>query len=358
MVFLAGAFTQIGCAEWEWERSDSTSRFKPSARSMRFGLAMRALYHPNFRRVKEMVCRDPRPPAPTICRPVARHNRRQITPRAVSSPADGGLAQPNSIGLLKLCLPERTTRLVRSSVLRDRMVAGAASAEVTGGKELPWRNRLWFLVARMITELISHTAVKVLDATGYVGAGFLMMLESMIAPVPSEAVMPFVGFQVADGKWNLWCAILATSIGTIVGSLLSYWMGYYGGKPFVLKVGRYLFLNQRDLERTEAFFHKRQGVWTIFISRFIPVVRHFISIPAGIGRMPLLPFLVVTFVGGTMWNSFLLVCGMKLREQWTLVQKYSHQIDYAVVVALILGAVWFLMKRRKEARGQEDRYTS
>src|SRR5215510_15220269 len=119
----------------------------------------------------------------------------------------------------------------------------------------------------MITELISRIAVEILDRTGYVGAGALMALESMIAPVPSEAVMPFVGFQVADGKWNLWLAIGSTSIGSIIGSLLSYWMGYFGGKPLVLKIGKYLLLNQRDLERTEQFFHRRAGAATLFISR-------------------------------------------------------------------------------------------
>ena len=209
----------------------------------------------------------------------------------------------------------------------------------------------------MITKLISDIAVKVLDTTGYTGAGALMMLESMIASVPSEAVMPFVGFQVADAKWNLWLVIAATSLGSIIGSLLSYWMGYYGGKPFVLKVGKYLLLNQRDLERTEEFFHARQGTLTIFIARFIPVVRHFISIPAGIGRMPLLPFSVVTLIGATMWNTFLLVCGMQLRERWGVVQKYSHQIDLVVVLALVAAAVWFFLKRRREAGTEPTRRT-
>ena len=165
--------------------------------------------------------------------------------------------------------------------------------------------------------------------------------------------MPFVGFQVADEKWNLWLAIGATSLGSIVGSLLSYWMGYYGGKPFVLKVGKYLLLNQRDLERTEKFFHARQGTLTILIARFIPVVRHFISIPAGIGRMPLLPFSIVTLIGATLWNTFLLVCGMMLRERWGLVQKYSHQIDIVVGLALVAGGVWFFVKRRREAKAQK-----
>ena len=200
----------------------------------------------------------------------------------------------------------------------------------------------------MLTEYISNTAVKILEPTGYAGAGFLMALESMIAPVPSEAVMPFVGFLVADGKWNLWASIAATSAGSIAGSLLSYLMGYYGGKPVVLKVGKYLFLNQHDLERTERFFHERSGAWWLFVSRFIPVVRHFVSIPAGMGRMPMLPFLTATFVGATMWNVFLLALGWKLREKWTIVQKYSHQIDYVIVAGAIVFIIWFIRKRRRE----------
>jgi membrane protein DedA with SNARE-associated domain len=202
----------------------------------------------------------------------------------------------------------------------------------------------------MLTEFISQTAVKILETTGYAGAGFLMALESMIAPVPSEAVMPFVGFMVADKKWALVPSIAATSAGSIVGSLLSYYMGYFGGKPFVLKVGKYLLLNVHDLERTEKFFHGRSSGWWLFASRFIPVVRHFVSIPAGIGKMRMLPFLIATFIGATIWNTFLLICGMKLRDHWTIVQKYSHQADYVIVAVLALLCIWFYRKRRREKR--------
>lgn len=197
----------------------------------------------------------------------------------------------------------------------------------------------------MLTEYVSLYAVKLLDATHYYGAALLMALESMIFPIPSEAVMPFVGFQVADGKWNLWLAIGATSIGSLIGSVLSYAMGYYGGKPLVLKVGRYLLLNVHDLEITEAFFHCRQGAWTVFIARFVPVVRHLISIPAGVGRMPFGQFCFVTLIGATMWNTFLLWLGMKLREHWAVVLTYSHQIDIAVAILLLLGAVWYVRSR-------------
>jgi membrane protein DedA with SNARE-associated domain len=205
----------------------------------------------------------------------------------------------------------------------------------------------------MITETITKIAIQVLDTSGYAGACALMTLESMIAPVPSEAVMPFVGFQVADGKWNLWLAIGSTSLGSIIGSLLSYWIGCFGGKPLVLKVGKYLLLNQRDLERTEQFFHRKSGILTIFIARFIPVVRHFISIPAGIGRTPMIPFLIVTFIGSTIWNTFLLVCGMKLRDHWPVVQKYSHQVDIGIVVVILIGALWWVKVRWPQFRAEK-----
>ena len=197
----------------------------------------------------------------------------------------------------------------------------------------------------MLTDMVSSFAVKCLDMTGYFGAAFLMALESMIAPIPSEAVMPFVGFLVVDGKWNLWLAILATSCGSIVGSILSYFIGYYGGKPLVFKVGKYLLLHPHDLELTERFFNRKSGVITIFISRFVPVVRHLISIPAGMGKMSLVPFAIATLIGATIWNSFLLFCGMLLREHWTVVQKYSHQVDLVVGGILLIGVVWFVKGR-------------
>ncbi|MBI4694781.1 MAG: DedA family protein [Gammaproteobacteria bacterium] len=198
----------------------------------------------------------------------------------------------------------------------------------------------------MLTEFIASQAVRILDSTSYLGAAFLMALESMIFPVPSEAVMPFVGFQVADGKWDLGLAMLATSAGSLVGSLASYAMGYYGGRPFVLAVGRYLLLNVHDLEMTERFFNERRGSITLFIARFIPVVRHLISIPAGLGRMPILPFIALTVTGATLWNGFLLYCGMLLREHWTVVQHYSHQIDIGVVALLLAGIAWYVWSRR------------
>lgn len=202
----------------------------------------------------------------------------------------------------------------------------------------------------MLTNAISVFAITCLETTGYFGAAFLMALESMIVPLPSEAVMPFVGFLVADGKWNLEMAILVTSMGSLTGSLVSYAMGYYGGKPFILKVGRYFLLNQHDLKITEDFFSRRGGTVALFISRFIPVIRHLVSLPAGMGKMRLLPFVLATVIGATLWNSFLLVCGMFLRDHWKVVMTYSHQVDIVVVAILALGLILFVKSRYKNRK--------
>lgn len=207
----------------------------------------------------------------------------------------------------------------------------------------------------MLTEAISQFAIKILETTGYAGAALLMALESMIAPVPSEAVMPFVGFLVADGKWGLPEAILATSLGSFLGSYLSYLMGYYGGRPFVLKVGKYLLLDVHDLEMTERFFQRKGSSLTLFASRFVPVVRHLVSIPAGIGKMPFWPFAIATTAGATMWNSFLLFCGFKLRENWELVHAYRHQFDGLIIGMLVLSIawyVWYKLKRKRAMRAE------
>lgn len=210
----------------------------------------------------------------------------------------------------------------------------------------------------MLTEAISQFAIQILETTGYAGAALLMALESMIAPVPSEAVMPFVGFLVADGKWGLTEAILATSLGSFIGSYLSYLMGYYGGRPFVLKVGKYLLLDVHDLEMTERFFQRKGSSLTLFASRFIPVVRHLVSIPAGIGKMPFWPFAIATTAGATIWNSFLLFCGFKLRENWELVHAYRHQFDGLIIGMLVLSIawyVWYKLKRKRAMRSQSIR---
>jgi membrane protein DedA with SNARE-associated domain len=200
-----------------------------------------------------------------------------------------------------------------------------------------------------MVERVAEFCTYIIGELGYLGVGFLMALESMIAPIPSELVMPFAGFLAAEDKMSVAGIILATSLGSIIGSLISYYMGYFGGRPVVLKVGRYLLLNREHLDWTEQWF-ARHGSWTILVSRFIPVVRHLISIPAGMGRMRLASFCIYTLIGATIWNTFLLVCGFKLRQNWTLVQKYSHELDLIVVALLIVVTIWFVMTHVRRSR--------
>ena len=198
-----------------------------------------------------------------------------------------------------------------------------------------------------LTEALCYYNTWFINQCSYVGVFLLMTLESMVAPVPSELVMPFAGFLIFTGEFSVVPVLVASTLGSILGSLLSYGMGMLG-KPVVLRYGRYLLLNVHHLEWTEQFF-LRHGGKTIFISRFIPVVRHLISIPAGLARMPLTPFILYTAVGATLWNMFLTYLGFRLKQNWQLIQKYTHILDYFVVAGLI-GATLYLVWKIKRAR--------
>jgi len=195
-----------------------------------------------------------------------------------------------------------------------------------------------------LTETLCYYNTLFINKCGYWGVFFLMALESMIAPVPSELVMPFAGFLIFTGHFDPWAVMIASSLGSIVGSLLSYGMGMLG-EPVVLRYGRYLFLNPHHLEWTKKFFN-RHGGKTIFIARFIPVVRHLISIPAGLARMPLTPFILYTLVGATLWNGFLTYLGVRLKENWRLIQQYTHVLDFLVLACLLAGLAYFVWKFR------------
>jgi membrane protein DedA with SNARE-associated domain len=198
-----------------------------------------------------------------------------------------------------------------------------------------------------LTEALCYYNTWFINQCGYAGIFLLMTLESMVAPIPSELVMPFAGFLIFTGQFGLVPVVVASTLGSIMGSLLSYGMGMLG-KPVVLRYGRYLLLNVHHLEWTEQFF-LRHGGKTIFISRFIPVVRHLISIPAGLARMPLIPFILYTAVGATLWNVFLTYLGFRLKQNWPIIQKYTHILDYFVVAGLI-GAALYLVWKFKQAR--------
>jgi membrane protein DedA with SNARE-associated domain len=197
-----------------------------------------------------------------------------------------------------------------------------------------------------VTEFLAQYITAFIDKTGYISVFVLMIMESMVFPVPSEAVMPFAGFLIAGSKFTFAMVIAVSTAGSIVGSLLSYCIGRWGGKPFIGRFGKYLLLNQDDLVATERFFG-RYGDATIFVCRFIPVIRHLISIPAGTGKMNILKFSLYTIVGAGMWNAFLAVCGFYLRKNWETVMHYSRYVDIAVLLLLVLGTVYFIKKHLK-----------
>ena len=200
-----------------------------------------------------------------------------------------------------------------------------------------------------ITAQIAELATAFIDQTGYASVYLLMVLESMIFPIPSEAVMPFAGFLIVSGRFSLFGVIVASTLGSITGSLLSYWIGAKGGEPFIRRFGKYFLLDMHELEITQRFFQRR-GQIAILVSRFIPVVRHLISIPAGVGRMPLLPFCIYTVIGAGLWNAFLAVAGMKLKENWDELMHYSHQIDLVVLAILVLLVGLFVYRHRAKLR--------
>jgi len=193
-----------------------------------------------------------------------------------------------------------------------------------------------------LTEALCYYNTWFISQCSYTGVFVLMALESMIAPIPSELVMPFAGFLIFTGHFDPWAVMVASSLGSIAGSLLSYGLGMLG-EPVVLRYGRYLFLNVHHLEWTKNFF-ARHGGKTIFIARFIPVVRHLISIPAGLARMSLAPFVLYTLVGATLWNGFLTYLGVRLKESWRIIQQYTHILDYFVVAAILAAAAYFVWK--------------
>ncbi|MFH0896252.1 MAG: DedA family protein [Bacteroidota bacterium] len=205
-----------------------------------------------------------------------------------------------------------------------------------------------------ITEFLAGYIVAFIASTGYWSVFILMVMESMVFPIPSEAVMPFAGFLIADGQFTFAGVIIVSTLGSIVGSLISYYLGAWGGRPIVEKWGKYLLLEKHQLDMTEKFFAKR-GEITIFICRFIPIVRHLISIPAGMGKMNIWRFIIYTAIGAAMWNAFLTWVGFELKNKWDEVMKYSGTVDIFVLIALILVVIYYIysfLKNRKRRKMQ------
>lgn len=198
----------------------------------------------------------------------------------------------------------------------------------------------------LLSQLI-NLITNFISTTGYSSIIILMAMESMVVPIPSEAVMPFAGFLISSGQFSFVGVIIASTVGSLIGSLISYFIGAYGGRPLIDKFGKYFFLNHHHLEITEQFFAKR-GEVTIFISRFIPIIRHLISLPAGTGRMNIGKFSAYTILGAGLWNTLLAYIGFMLKNHWDELGKYSKIGDVVVIVAVIGFCVYLLYKKGKK----------
>jgi membrane protein DedA with SNARE-associated domain len=196
-------------------------------------------------------------------------------------------------------------------------------------------------IVTFCTNLIGHWGLPAVFV--------LMLLESACIPIPSEATMPFAGFAVSQGHMSLIGIVVAGVVGNLCGSLIAYGVGYYGGRPFVERYGRYVLLRPHHLDLAERFF-ARYGPVTVFVARVVPIVRTFISLPAGFGRMPFWKFVVYTALGCIPWVVLLAVVGEKLGSNWKKIDPLLHYLDYAVVAAVVVLVVWAIVRRRNGGR--------
>jgi membrane protein DedA with SNARE-associated domain len=200
-------------------------------------------------------------------------------------------------------------------------------------------------VTDAIIDPIVNAATDMIDATGLVGVFVLMALESACIPVPSEAIMLFAGFNVSEGDMTMFGIVAAGSLGNLAGSLIAYAAGYYG-RIELLDRNRLLHVNRRHLEWADRWF-ERHGSATVFFTRMLPIIRTFISLPAGVARMPLGRFIVFTLAGCIPWVLMLGIIGREVGERWEEWRDYLHYGDYVVIAAIVIGLAYLLIRRRR-----------
>jgi membrane protein DedA with SNARE-associated domain len=196
-----------------------------------------------------------------------------------------------------------------------------------------------------ILDPLVNAATDVIDATGLAGIFLLMTLESACIPIPSEATMLFAGFSVSEGDLTLFGVVAAGVLGNLVGSLIAYAAGYYG-RIELLDRNRLIHVNPRHLAWADRWF-TRHGSATVFFTRMLPIIRTFISLPAGAARMPLGRFVVFTLAGCIPWVLMLAIIGREVGERWEEWRDYLHYADYLVIAAAAIGLAYLLIRRRR-----------
>jgi membrane protein DedA with SNARE-associated domain len=197
-----------------------------------------------------------------------------------------------------------------------------------------------------ITDRLVDFAVNVVGDLGLAGVFVLMLLESACIPIPSEATMLFAGFNVSDGHYSLIAAVTAGVLGNLVGSWIAYGVGYFGRVEWFEKHGHKIFIKPEHLVTADRWF-QRHGEATVFFTRMLPIVRTFISLPAGVARMPFWRFTIFTLLGCIPWVFALTFIGKQAGDNWEKWKNNLHYLDYAVAAAIVLGIVWLYVRARR-----------
>ena len=195
-----------------------------------------------------------------------------------------------------------------------------------------------------IDQVVIPFLTSLYSAVGYLGLAAAMAIESAMIPLPSELILPFAGFLVSDPTqlepitgqpWNFWIAVIVATIGNTLGSLVAYAIGAYGGRPFLERYGRYLLIRPHEIEAADEFFRK-YGAATVFFGRLLPIVRTFISFPAGVTRMPIGKFIIYSTAGALPWSIALVYAGMVLGANWVEIREILRPFDVAIFIAVIV----------------------
>ncbi|MGB9977638.1 DedA family protein [Methanobacterium sp.] len=197
-----------------------------------------------------------------------------------------------------------------------------------------------------IIELVSNFAINIISSLGYWGVFIGMTIESACIPLPSEVIMPFAGFAVSEGKMTLLGITIAGTLGNLLGGLIIYFIGLKEGRPLLEKYGKYILISHSKLDKADHWFEK-YGHEAVLIGRMLPVIRTFISLPAGIARMDLKKFIIYTLLGSLPWTFALAYIGVQLGPHWELIKGYFHILDIIVAIGIIGVLAYLIYKYKK-----------
>jgi membrane protein DedA with SNARE-associated domain len=212
------------------------------------------------------------------------------------------------------------------------------------------------LLLASFTDPLVQLAVHVIDDLGLPGVFLLMVAESACLPIPSEGTMLFAGFNVASGDWSLFTVTLVGVLGNLIGSWIAYAVGYFGRVDLIEKHGRKVLIKPHHLQWADDWF-ARYGSATVFFSRMLPIIRTFISLPAGVAKMPFWRFSVLTVAGSIPWVFMLALIGREAGARWERWKEHLHYIDYAVIAIVVLGVAWLALghlRRRRASAAAVD----